>query len=190
MSFMENRKFESIRKLSKIYCGKAGEFLVTSYLIRNGYNTVPLSIDSGVDLLGHRLSESGESYIFQFQVKTTIKDRIDIQHTEAKLKKYWEERINLVVVFWPQTAAPRILIVPPSLLRVMATSAFKGKPLIRTSDAGLKVVSISLRANGGARIPGTNCNLDIMEERFDLCEDTLSDPNRKPEYIHWDISGY
>jgi hypothetical protein len=174
--------------------GKAGEFFAASHLLRLGFNTVPLPVDTGVDLLAHRYftrfstDPDAAHLLFQFQVKTTTTDEYRASLPSKRVEEFWERGVNLIVVFWRDPTSPSAIVLPPSLLRMLSSGGFKDprSPLVVTRGA------TSLRfIKNGERYYIRNRDHDVtpMLNRFDLVESMHTDNGRCPEYAVWSDGG-
>jgi hypothetical protein len=51
---------------------------------------MPLAVDSGVDLLAHRMTLAGESLVYQIQVKTTQGRTAKFSISKQKMESHWQ----------------------------------------------------------------------------------------------------
>ena len=166
------------------YIGTSGEYFVASHLLRLRLNTTPLPVDDGLDLIGHRTMPDGESRTYLFQVKTTQNREARIRFRREQFDRLLDQAVNLVVVLWATADAPRALVVPPRLLRMLTTGGFEDPraPIPRDES----IVRIRVEDHEG-RIYVRNRLHDFtgMTNRFDLCEATDVDTTAHPEYAVW-----
>ena len=97
------------------HLGRAGEYFVAAQLLRMGYNTSPLPVDTGVDLPAHWTTKSGESRVALLQVKSTAATRTTIRLNKTQLDRITGQGVNLIVVFWSDPQRPFALVLPPAL---------------------------------------------------------------------------
>ncbi|MFH1845300.1 MAG: hypothetical protein ABIF77_19120 [bacterium] len=158
---------------------------MTAHLLRLGYNAMPLSVDSCVDLLAHRPSAAGDDLLYQVQVKTTGRHVSQFTFSRTHVERIWQRAINLVVVFWMPAAAPEAVVFPPSLFHMMTTGGFQDPQapvhLVR-ERAAIKVIR---DARGRIYVRNRSNDFTPMKNRFDLMEDTLHDTNAIPPYAQW-----
>jgi hypothetical protein len=158
-------------------------------LLRLGYNAMPLPVDTGVDLLAHWTTRSGESRVAQFQVKATERRRLTFRLTEKQLNRWWDELVNLIVVFWYEPTAPFCVVLPPSLCRMLTSGGFNDpRAPIRVVDT---LTTIVLGSPGPKRVYIGNRHNDIsrMVNRFDRIEATDDDSLHLPPYASWGSDG-
>ena len=75
-------------------------------------------MDDGIDLLGHKLSDTGASRTYLFQVKTTQNRITSVQFGSEKFERLLQDAVNLVVVLWAVPESPKAHDgVPTSLCR-------------------------------------------------------------------------
>ena len=107
------------------YIGTSGEYLVASHLLRLRLNTTPLPVDDGLDLIGHKIVHDSESRAYLFQVKTSYRRIASIRIERARFDHLLDHAVNLMIVLWSDPEHPRILVLPPRLLRMMTTGNFQ-----------------------------------------------------------------
>jgi hypothetical protein len=177
------------RPSTTTHLGRAGEHLVAGHLLRLGYNAMPLPVDTGVDLLAHWTTRSGDSRVAQFQVKSTERRRLTFRLTEKQLNRWWAEMINLVVVFWYEATAPFCVVLPPSLCYMLTSGGYKDRRApIRVAET---LTTIVVASPGPQRVYIGNRHNDIsrMVNRFDRIEATDDDPLHIPRYACWASDG-
>ena len=176
--------FHDPRPPTSTHLGRAGEQFVASHLLRLGYNAVPLPIDTGVDLLAHWTTKSGESRVAQFQVKTTQARRIAFRLTRAQLTRWWSEGINLAVVFWYDSAAPFTVVVPPSLSYMLTSGGHRDpRAPIRVGD--LATLVFGSQGPNRAFVGNRRNDVSRMINRFDRIEATDEDYLHIRPYVSW-----
>lgn len=171
--------------MSRTQVGRAGEYYVLSMLLRLGLNAMPISVDSGVDVVAHRFSESGHSLIYQYQVKTTEKNQAKFSISHAAFKRMLSIRANLVVVFWFDVKNPAAVILPPSLLYMLTSGGYEdSKAPIRLSKESYHFRVVYLD-NNNVFLRNQFNNIAPMINRFDRAEDTMHDIFYIPDYVGW-----
>jgi hypothetical protein len=167
-----------------LYIGKSGEFYAAAHLLRLGLNAMPMSVDSGIDLIGHLSNRYGNSRIFQFQVKSTNETVARIKLTRAKFNSYITNAINLIVVFWHDPKAPFAVVFPPRLLRMMTSGGYANPAAPIRADRD--PVRIVIESHGGRVFVRNRSNeYTLMVNRFDLAEPADIDTTHLPEYATW-----
>jgi hypothetical protein len=170
--------------LMTLYIGKAGEFFVAGHLLRLGLNAMPLTVDSGVDLLGHLVTEYGDSRVYQFQVKTTARPIAQFNFEREKFRRLYTQNINLVVVFWSEPSNPLALVLPPRLLRMMTSGGYEAPhaPIRMQRD----LISMRVeRRDSRVYVRNRYHEFTRMVNRFDLVEASDIDTIHLPEYCCW-----
>ena len=180
--------------LDKLYLGRAGEYLVAAHLLRHGFNASPLPVDIGVDLLAYReLNTSvpliqAEHQLYQFQIKTTTTGEYRASLPAGKVQELWMKAINLVVVFWANGTTPEVLMLPPSLVRMLTSGGFQDPiaPFVMTGEF------VSLRfilEDGRCFIRNLDHDVTAMLGRFDRIEPADIDTGMFPPYAVWAADG-
>lgn len=179
------QSYANIDTLSKMFIGRAGEYWVAAQLLRNGLNAMPLSVDSGVDLLAHCPNSNGDSRLYQFQVKTSASRIAQFTLEEAKFNSLWRDGINLIIVSWRDMSIPEAVVIPPRLIYMMTSGGFKAPEApLRTQD-GKVHFRIEFHSNGKIFIRNRHHEFTAMRNRFDLIEDITSDFTDIPNYAEW-----
>ena len=162
---------------------------IVSHLLRLGYNAAPLPIDTGVDLLAHWTTRSGESRVAQFQVKTTRSRRLSFSVTKKRLERWWSEGVNLIVVFWYDPTSPFSVVLPPSLLYMLTTGGYKypTAPIV-VGKTGARIV-IGSQGPRMSFVRNRQNDVSAMVDRFDRLEATDGDPNFQPSYASFVSDG-
>ena len=167
-----------------LYIGRSGEFFVAAHLLRHGLNAMPMSVDSGIDLLGHLINHHGESRIFQFQVKSTNEPTAQIKISRDKFNFFLDNAVNLVIVFWSDPFAPFALVLPPRLMRMMTSGGYRiAEAPIRADQDTVRIVAGV--HNGQIYVRNRANDFSLMKNRFDLAEPTDIDTRVLPEYATW-----
>ena len=170
---------------STSYTGRAGEYFVASHLLRLGYNAMPVAVDSGVDLIAHSATESGESALAFFQVKTTKRRRCSFRLTAKQLHRLWHDVINLVVVFWDDHTRPLAVVIPPTIIYMLTSGRFDDpKASIRMKKSHTTII---LLRTGPMSVCIRNRKQDFsaMINRFDRVEHLGHDTASIPPYASW-----
>lgn len=177
-------------EFQRLFLGRAGESFVAAHLLRRGFNSCPLPVDTGVDLLAHRelrlerLLLQVEHELYQFQIKTTATSEYRASLPVRKIHELWHKSINLVVVFWSVETAPTAIILPPSLIRMLTSGGFEDAraPLLTTGD------EVSLRvteSEGRYFLRNRDNDITEMRNRFDRIEPIGMDTSAFPPYASW-----
>jgi hypothetical protein len=177
-------------EIARLYLGRAGEYFVSSHLLRRGLNCAPLPVDTGVDLLAHREIRfdvpliHAEHELYQFQIKTTTTNEYRASISVRKLHDLWHKAINLVIIFWSDLTHPKALVLPPSLIRMLTSGGFE------LANAPLKVnrkeVSIRIIEDGDRYFISNRANeITVMKNRFDRIESIGVDTGMFPNYASW-----
>jgi hypothetical protein len=182
-----NRALEEARRVSR-YTGSSGEYFVASHLLRLRLNTAPLPIDDGIDLLGHRHRAHGDSEIYLFQVKTSVRDLSTINFTAAQFDRLLDQAVNLVIVMWRSPDDPVALVLPPRLLRMMTTGGH-ADPRAPIRRGGPRVHLRVERREGHIYVRNRAHDFTGMANRFDLCESTDVEVAALPEYATFSWQG-
>lgn len=178
------------RSWEKLYLGRAGELFVASYLLRVGLNPATLPVDTGVDLIAHRIFQTdlllhqAEHEIYQFQVKTTARQEYNSSLEVKKFNELWHKNINLIIVFWNNFYHPISVILPPSLIRMLTSGGFEdpNAPFITKRN---KVTIRIFERNNRYFIRNQNHEITRMVNRFDRIEPINTDTGMFPTYACW-----
>lgn len=167
MPYDRNLDVELSQGRENLYVGAAGEHWVAACLLRRGFNTNVLPVDTGIDLLASKKSRySGNMVLYKIQVKTTAGSRASIRFEESKIKEFIQSCVNLVVVRWPSGGFKN----PKATLSV--TDNFINMTVKFTEDG-----SVYVRNQKNPYTPFVN--------RFDLIEPVDNDPYSLPDYAMW-----
>jgi hypothetical protein len=167
------------------HLGRAGEYFVAAQLLRMGYNTIPLPVDTGVDLLAHWTTKSGDSRVALLQVKSTASWRTTIRLNKTQLDRITGQGVNLVVVFWGDPQRPFALVLPPALFYMLTSGGFKSPAApIRNRPDGAVIV-FAARSGEHVFIRNSRTDLGPMVNRFDRLAATDEDPHAIPDYAEW-----
>lgn len=172
------------RSISTTHVGKAGEYFVAGHLLRLGYNVAPLPVDSGVDLIAHWITETGDSRMCLVQVKTTQRKRTSIDFSMQQLDNAARQGVNLIIVFWHEVAVPFALVLPPSLVYMLTSGGFQDPtaPVRKSADA----MTIVFESHGkNVYIRNRKNDISGMINRFDRLAPTDVDHFVIPEYAQW-----
>lgn len=167
------------------HLGRAGEYFVAAQLLSRGYNTSPLPVDTGVDLLAHWTTRSGDSRVALLQVKSTASGRTTIRLKKTQLDRVIGQRINLVVVFWGDPQRPFALILPPALFYMLTSGRFKSRAAPIRSRPGGTAIVFEARSQEHVFIRNLRTDLGPMVNRFDRLAATDEDPHAVPDYAEW-----
>jgi hypothetical protein len=176
--------------LLPLYLGRAGESYVAAHLLRRGLNSSPVSVDTGVDLLGYREILKGtallqaEYELYQFQVKTTASTEYRVSMPVRKVHELWHKAINLVVVFWSEEKSPAAVVLPPSLVRMLTSGGFED-PRAPLPTSGDEVSVRVFESQGRYFIRNLENEVTAMKNRFDRVEPIGIDTCQFPPYACW-----
>lgn len=171
------------------HLGRAGEYFVAAQLLRMGYNTNPLPVDTGVDLLAHWVTKNRDSRVALLQVKSTASRRTTIRLNKTQLDRITGQGINLVVVFWGDPQRPFALVLPPALFYMLTSGGFKSPAApIRTRFDGATIV-FTAQSQEHVFIRNVRTDLGPMVNRFDRLAATDEDPHAIPNYAAWTSDG-
>ena len=180
-----NEKFDKPARPVTTYLGRAGEYYVAAQLLRMGYNTSPLPVDTGVDLLAHWTADGGDSRVALVQVKTTASRRTTIKLNKTQLDRITRQGVNLVVVFWYDPVRPFALVIPPALFYMLTSGGLKSPAApIRTRPDGTVLV-FRVRSKEHVFIRNKRTDVGPMVNRFDRLAATDEDPHAIPPYAEW-----
>lgn len=156
-------------------------------LLRQGFNAAPQPVDEGIDLLASKQSEYVPDFdIYLLQVKTTAKSVATIRIPQSKFKSYLENRVNLIVVHWPNEYSPRCLVLPPTLLHMATSGGHKmAEALIRVSDDFINL-QVEFHTDDQIYLQNRHNPFTAMKNRLDLIESTnKADISQLPLYARW-----
>jgi len=171
------------------HLGRAGEYFVAAQLLRMGFNTSPLPVDTGVDLLAHWTAKSGDSRAALVQVKSTVLKRTTIRLTKTQVDRITAQGVNLVLVFWGDPQRPFALVIPPALFYMLTSGGFKSPAApIRIRAHGADIV-VRASSQKDVFIRNLRTNLGPMVNRFDRLAATDEDPRAIPDYAEWTSDG-
>jgi hypothetical protein len=169
---------------------KAGECLVAAHLLRHRFNPSAPLVDIGVDLIAYRVLypkmdiDHVDQIQYNFQVKTTVRNEYKVPMPTNKFKEFWTKAINLMIVFWPESLEPAVLVLPPRLINMLTSGGFRdpNAPLTTTTDS----VSLRfMRKEGLYYVRNLYNEITPMINRFDLVESIDIDTTMLPEYACW-----
>jgi len=167
-----------------LYTGRAGEYLVAAQLLRLGWNASIVPVDTGIDILAHRTSMSGEPELLQCQVKTTQRNTYSVSLPSANLKQMWREAVNLIVLFWKIPNAADDLVIPPRLIGMLTSGGYKCPEA--PFDVRGEAVSLKFfHYEGRFFIRNRSNDITPMLNRYDLVEATDIDTDTLPKYASW-----
>ncbi len=167
------------------HLGRASEYLVAAQLLRMGYNTSPLPVDTGVDLLAHWNTKSGDSRVALIQVKGTAASRTTITLNKAQFDRITGHGVNLAVVFWLDPECPFTLVIPPALFYMLTSGNFRSPAApIRSRPAGATIVFVA-KGRDRVFIRNLRTDLSLMVNRFDRLAASDEDPHAIPDYAEW-----
>lgn len=159
------------------YLGRAGEYFVAAQLLRMGYNTSPLPVDTGIDLLAHWTTKRGDSRVALLQVKSTALSRTTIRLNKVQLDRITDQVVNLVVVFWGDPQRPFALVIPPALFHMLTSGGFESPAApIRSGPDGVAIV-LTARSQEHVFIRNLQTDLSLMVNRFDRLAASDEDPH-------------
>jgi hypothetical protein len=168
------------------HLGRAGEYFVAAQLLRMGYNTSPLPVDTGVDLLAHWTTRSGDSRVTLVQVKSTASKRTTIRLNKIQLDRITGQGVNLVLVFWGDPHRPFALVLPPALFYMLTSGGFKSPAApIRKRPGGGAVIVVATSSHEHVFIWNRRTDLGPMVNRFDRLAATDEDPHAILDYAEW-----
>jgi len=173
------------------HLGRAGEYFVAAQLLRMGYNTSPLPVNTGVDLLAHWTTKSGESRVFLLQVKSTALRRTTVRLNKTQLDRITAQGVNLVVVFWYDPHRPFAVVLPPALFNMLTSGGFNSPAApIRSRPDGAAIVLMA-HTQEHVFIRNRRTDVALMVNRFDRLAATDDDHHEIPDYAAWtsDVEG-
>ncbi len=178
-------RFDKPARPSTTHLGRAGEYYVAAQLLRLGYNTSPLPVDTGVDLLAHWMTKDGDSRVALLQVKTTASKRTKIRLDRAHVDRITSQGVNLVVVFWFDPDRPFALVIPPALFYMLTSGGSKSPSApIRVRRDGVDLV-FRVQTQEHVFIRNKRTDIGRMVNRFDRLAPTDEDPMPIPVYAEW-----
>lgn len=167
------------------HLGRAGEYFVAAQLLRMGYNTSPLPVDTGIDLLAHWTTKSGDSRVALLQVKSTASSRTTIRLNKVQLDRITDQVVNLVVVFWGDPQRPFALVIPPALFYMLTSGGFKSPAAPIRSGPDRVAIVFTARSQEHVFIRNLRTDLGLMVNRFDRLAASDEDPYVIPGYAEW-----
>lgn len=172
------------RRPQNLYTGQAGEHLVSAFLLMEGWNPSIPPVDSGIDVIAHRITDSGDSILALFQVKTTRRNAYNLSLPIEKFNQMLEDAVNLIVVFWASPEHPQTIVFPPRLLHMMTSGGFEDP------NAPIRIVGDNytlkiFRRNDRFFVRNLRNEYTFMLNRYDLIEEYDIDIAHLPEYAEW-----